>query len=106
MLLRVARDSKGRAIGSEATGKYGTPKCEFIMMLLRVDEPENRHLGGCWVGAHPSIGEVLSIRHVLYYSYVTSCVCATIYRRVLYRIYREKNNTPTDVRVAAVCVCV
>ena len=39
-----------------------TPKCQFSLQLLRCVEPENKHLppnvdGGCWVGAHPSIGE-------------------------------------------------
>jgi DNA-binding sugar fermentation-stimulating protein len=57
VLLKAAVDRKGQPVGATATGKYGTPKCEFIMQLLRVNEPENAHLGGCWVGAHPSIGE-------------------------------------------------
>ena len=57
VLLRVAMDRKGRPVGADAMGKHGTPKCEYILQLLRVDDPENAHLGGCWVGAHPSIGE-------------------------------------------------
>ena len=59
MLLKPARDAKGQLVGSSAVGKYGTPKCEFSLQLLRCAEPENEHLseGGCWVGAHPSIGE-------------------------------------------------
>ena len=57
-LLRTQVDKKtGLAIGPDATGKYGTPKCEFIMQLLRCDEPENAEDGGAWVGAHPSLGE-------------------------------------------------
>ena len=57
VLLKAAVDSKGHPVGANAIGKHGTPKCEFIMQLLRVTEPENARLGGCWVGAHPSIGE-------------------------------------------------
>jgi len=56
-LLKPARDSKGRLVGAKALGPYGTPKCEFITQLLRVAEPENAALGGCWIGAHPSLGE-------------------------------------------------
>ena len=56
-VLRVARDKKGVAVGADAVGQYGTPKCEFILQLIRVQEPENSALGGVWVGAHPSIGE-------------------------------------------------
>lgn len=35
------------------------PKCEFGMQLCRVEEPENAHLGGVWMAAHPSLGEKL-----------------------------------------------
>jgi len=56
-LLKLATDKKGQPIGADAVGKFGTPKCEYIMQLLRVDEAENEHLGGCWIGAHPSLGE-------------------------------------------------
>ena len=27
-------------------GKYGTPRCEFIAQLVKVEEPENASLGG------------------------------------------------------------
>ena len=59
LLLRPARDSKGALVGSTAVGKHGTPKCEFIVQLARVSEPENRDIDplGVWVGAHPSLGE-------------------------------------------------
>ena len=59
MLLLPARDSKGALVGSTAVGKHGTPKCEFIVQLARVSEPENRDIDplGVWVGAHPSLGE-------------------------------------------------
>jgi len=56
-LVKVATDRKGSPVGANATGKFGTPKCEYILRLVRVDDPENDHLGGCWVGAHPNIGE-------------------------------------------------
>ena len=57
-LLRTQVDkATGLPIGADATGKFGTPKCEFIMQLLRCDEPENAFNGGAWVGAHPSLGE-------------------------------------------------
>ena len=57
-LVRTQVDKKtGQPIGPDATGKYGTPKCEFIMQLLRCSEPENADAGGVWVGAHPSLGE-------------------------------------------------
>ena len=62
VLMRPARDKKGVPVGSTALGPYGTPKCEFIMQLLRVEEPEHTAagLGGVWIGAHPTIGERLA----------------------------------------------
>ena len=60
-LVRTSVDKAGKPIGADALGKYGTPKCEFIMQLLKCTEPENANLPGgsegCWVGAHPSLGE-------------------------------------------------
>jgi DNA-binding sugar fermentation-stimulating protein len=71
LLMRRARDGKGRRVGPDAKSpKFGTPKCEFILQLLYVDESAF----GCdtikgsnskalsmyppvWVGAHPSLGE-------------------------------------------------
>lgn len=55
--IKPARDKKGNLVGKDAVNpKYGTPKCEFIAQLLRVDESV---LGyePAWVGAHPSLGE-------------------------------------------------
>jgi len=60
LLLKVAVDSKGQPVGSKAVGSYGTPKCEFILQLVYVAEPENAHMGGCWCAAHPSLGEKLT----------------------------------------------
>lgn len=60
LLLKLAVDGKGRPIGSKAVGAYGTPKCEFILQLVYVNEPENKHMGGCWCAAHPSLGEKLA----------------------------------------------
>ena len=61
VLLKTSVNAKtGKPIGCDAVGKFGTPKCEFSLQLLRCVEPENMNLtggGGCWVGAHPSIGE-------------------------------------------------
>ena len=39
MLLKPARDAKGKLIGGDAVGKFGTPKCEFIAQLLWVSDP-------------------------------------------------------------------
>jgi len=65
VLLKPAIDKKTKQpIGDNALGKYGTPKCEFIIQLLRCTEPENADLaggGGCWVGAHPSLGEKIAM---------------------------------------------
>ena len=61
VLMKPARDKKGVLVGADAVGAYGTPKCEFIMQLLRVCEPENAHLGGVWIGAHPSLGEKIAL---------------------------------------------
>merc|ERR1719159_1353067 len=44
LLLKPAVDSKGCLIGPNAVGSYGTPKCEFILQLVYVKEPENVHL--------------------------------------------------------------
>ena len=62
LLIRPARDKKGILVGSTAVGKHGTPKCEFIIQLVRVSEPENKHIDnfGVWVGVHPSLAEKLT----------------------------------------------
>ena len=76
VLMRPSRDKKGVPVGGEALGPYGTPKCEFIMQLLRVEEPENESagLGGVWIGAHPTIGEKIA--------QVCVCVCVCVCTRV------------------------
>lgn len=60
VLMKMAVDKKGNPVGPDAMGKFGTPKCEYILRLIRCQEPENAHLGGVWVGAHPSLGESLA----------------------------------------------
>lgn len=60
LLVKPAVDGKGRPIGSKAVGAYGTPKCEFILQLVYVSEPENKSIGGCWCAAHPNLGEKLT----------------------------------------------
>jgi len=60
VLLKKATDSKGKPIGANAVGAYGTPKCEFIMQLVYVDEPECKQFGKVWCCAHPSLGEKLA----------------------------------------------
>eukprot|EP00457_Paulinella_chromatophora_P003257 gb/GEZN01003263.1/.p1 GENE.gb/GEZN01003263.1/~~gb/GEZN01003263.1/.p1 ORF type:complete len:535 (-),score=79.67 gb/GEZN01003263.1/:449-2053(-) len=64
VLLKCARDTRGKLVGSNQSGKFGTPKCEYIIQLAKVSEPENQKLcsGGCWVGAHPGLGEKLAER--------------------------------------------
>merc|ERR1719159_1393131 len=41
LLLKRAVNAKGQAIGAKAVSAYGTPKCEFILQLVSVIEPEN-----------------------------------------------------------------
>lgn len=60
VLLKRARDKKGNPLPADAVGKYGTPKCQYILQLLKCVEPENEGEGGVWIGAHPSIGETLA----------------------------------------------
>ena len=62
MMLRPACHTNGTLVGSAAVGKFGKPKCEFITQLVRVSDPENRHLDplGVWVGAAPFIAEKLT----------------------------------------------
>jgi DNA-binding sugar fermentation-stimulating protein len=73
LLMKRARDNKGRIVGPDATSpKFGTPKCEFILQLMYVDESafggnniktsSSSKTAAClyppvWVGAHPSLGE-------------------------------------------------
>ena len=56
LLLKIATDRKGNPVGSNALGKYGTPKCEFITQLLWNDEQDY----STWVVAHPSLGEKIA----------------------------------------------
>lgn len=64
LLLKAALDRKGVPIGPDAVSpKYNTPKCEFILQLVWVeddDESSANSSGGVWVGAHPSLGERLA----------------------------------------------
>lgn len=59
--IKPACDSRtGRPVGPNAVGgKYGTPKCEFIVQLLCVDESPYslQYYPPTLVGAHPSLGE-------------------------------------------------
>ena len=79
VLVKPSRDRKGRKISATATGKYGTPKCQFSSQLLWVNESAYGQLSDndndkdvsvkdntsisktlyppVWVGAHPSLGE-------------------------------------------------
>jgi len=60
LLLRPARDKKGNLVGKDAVNpKYGTPKCEFIAQLLRVDESALGYQP-TYVGAHPTLGEKIA----------------------------------------------
>jgi DNA-binding sugar fermentation-stimulating protein len=69
LVLKPARDKKGNLVGKDGVNsKYGTPKCEFIAQLLRVDETELGYEPAVWCGAHPSLGEKIGeelIRHNL-----------------------------------------
>ena len=91
LLMKPARDRKGNLVGPHAVNpKYGTPKCEFIAQLLRVDESSSSSSSSShllsydskqgqergqeeeeeevttplyepvWVGAHPSLGEKIA----------------------------------------------
>lgn len=80
LLVKPSRDRKGQKISASATGKYGTPKCQYSAQLLWVDESafgqildDNNNEEAAvvkgdtsisstlyppvWVGAHPSLGE-------------------------------------------------
>lgn len=64
LLVQTARDRKGNAVTENDTGKYGTPKCQYITRLCKVSEEECKRFGvqdgKVWVGAHPSIGESIA----------------------------------------------
>ena len=34
VLLKPARDKKGNPVGADAVGKYGTPKCQYILQVF------------------------------------------------------------------------
>eukprot|EP00977_Amphora_coffeiformis_P029306 scaffold39887_cov229-Amphora_coffeaeformis.AAC.8 len=86
LLVKPSRDRKGEKIHADATGKYGTPKCQYSCQVLWVDEstdgqqvllpnekskddgkddPTDTVVSASsrtlyppvWVGAHPSLGE-------------------------------------------------
>ena len=64
LLLKAALDRKGVPIGPDAVSpKYNTPKCEFILQLVWVEDDDSfstNSSSGVWVGAHPSLGERLA----------------------------------------------
>ena len=61
LFVKPARDKKGNLVGPNAVNpKFGTPKCEFITQLLRVDETNLGYEPPVWVGAHPSLGEKIA----------------------------------------------
>ena len=71
IVMKPARDKKGNLVGPDAVSpKFGTPKCEYIAQLLRVDESHlamsTANSDSCvqyepvWVGAHPSLGEKIA----------------------------------------------
>jgi hypothetical protein len=43
-VVRAATTKKGELVGADALGPHGTPKCEFILQLIRVEEPENEEM--------------------------------------------------------------
>ena len=43
LLLKVARDRKGVPVGPNQTGKYGTPKCEFICQPFGTTSQNTKH---------------------------------------------------------------
>lgn len=67
VLCKPARDKKGQLVGPDAVSpKYGTPKCEYIAQLVRVDESSlSNHYIPTWVGAHPSLGERIAHELIL-----------------------------------------
>lgn len=67
LLVKPQRDKKGNLLGPNAVNpKYNTPRCEFAAQLLRVDESNlDRRYFPIWVGAHPSLGEVLAKEIIL-----------------------------------------
>jgi DNA-binding sugar fermentation-stimulating protein len=61
LLLKPARDKKGNLVGNDSVNpKYGTPKCQYIAQLLRVDETDLGYEPAVWCGAHPSLGEKIA----------------------------------------------
>jgi DNA-binding sugar fermentation-stimulating protein len=62
LVMKPAKDKKGNPVGKDAVNpKFGTPKCEFIAQLLRVDESDLSNMyEPTWVGAHPSLGEKIA----------------------------------------------
>ena len=71
IVMKPARDKKGNLVGPDAVSpKFGTPKCEYIAQLLRVDETHlttstsnsdsSVQYEPVWVGAHPSLGEKIA----------------------------------------------
>lgn len=61
VVMKPALDRKGQPVGPDAvSAKYGTPKCEFIGQLIHCLERDNEAIGGCYIGAHPTLGEELA----------------------------------------------
>ena len=56
--------SRQPGVSADTMGPFGTPKCEFVIKLLRCHEPEYHGPGaddGVWVSAHPALAESLTL---------------------------------------------
>jgi len=51
---------QSKSYTADSKGKYGKPKCEFGVKLLKCEESENKDIGGVWIGAQPMMGEDLA----------------------------------------------
>lgn len=54
LLTKSTPAAKGPALS-----KYGTPKTQYKIQLVKIEEPEAGE-SGAWIGAHPQLGNILA----------------------------------------------
>lgn len=55
----LTKSNASAAAKGQGVSKYGTPKTQYKIQLVRIEEPEAGDCGA-WIGAHPQLGNILA----------------------------------------------